>query len=228
MDELFRYNIRHMQGQLHDGTPVGKHLTEIVKDPELKTFLECGTWNGQGSTLCIMNGLVTRDDDTVFVSLEADQGRNDVSKDFWNTKDKGHVDLQLLHGKLSEEVLTREYVINHPKFSDQLQYFDIEMSQTNDAVLIGDQLPESIDFVFLDGGEFCSLGDFNFVMKKYAHSLKVIGLDDIDTIKNSVVYEHLTQEGSPWKVVASGGHPGRPGRDDGPQKSHTWAFFKKE
>ena len=211
MDELKRYSIRHMAGQLHDGTPVGRYLTKIAKDPELKTFLESGTWNGQGSTLCLMNGLVTRDDDTVFVSIEADKGRFDVSGDFWNTMDKGRVDFRLLHGKLSEEVMTREYVSSHPTFSDQLKYYDIEMSQTNDAVLLDSQLPESVDFVFLDGGEFCSLGDFNFVVKKYAHSLKIIGLDDIDTIKNSDIYTHLTQEGSPWKIIASGGHPGRPG-----------------
>jgi hypothetical protein len=61
-------------------------------------------------------------------------------------------------------------------------------------------------------------------MKKYTHSLKVIGLDDIDTIKNEKIYEHLTQEGSPWKVVATGPHPGRPGNEHG----NTWAFFKKE
>ena len=121
MDEMFRYPVRHMIGQLHPNTPVGNFLNHTAKNPEYKTFVEFGTWNGQGSTLCIGSALATREDPTVFVSLEADKGRRDAAADFWTTQNHGNMKLDLIWGKVSNDMLTQEYVINHPKFSDQLQ-----------------------------------------------------------------------------------------------------------
>ncbi|AGE56476.1 glycosyl transferase [Paramecium bursaria Chlorella virus NE-JV-1] len=223
-DEMYRYSVSSFpEGQLGASTPVGKFLTEIVQNPEIKTIIEVGTWNGRGSTKCIVDGLLKRGDKTKFYSLEADEGRCKSGQDFWSDRDKGNVDLHLLWGKLSEGMVTREYVQTHPKFSDQLQYYDIEAGQTHHAPLIDNELPDEIDMIFLDGGEFCSVFDFNYLMKKYGRSIKVIGLDDIDTIKNQKIYENLTQTDSPWKVLASGPHPGRVGNENG----HTWAFFVK-
>jgi len=225
MDELFRYQVSSFpEGQLGASTPVGQFLAKIVQNPEFKNFIEVGTWNGRGSTKCIMNGLVQRSDKTSFYSLEADKGRCQSGQDFWSTQEKGNVDLNLLWGKLSDKMVTREYVQNHPKFSSQLQYFDIEASQTHEAPLVGDDLPKDVEFIFLDGGEFCSIFDFNVLVKKYAHSLKVIGLDDIDTIKNERIYENLMQPDSPWVRFVTGPHPGRAGNDLG----NTWAFFARK
>ncbi|ABT16090.1 glycosyl transferase [Paramecium bursaria Chlorella virus CVM-1] len=222
MDELFRYPVSSFpEGQLGASTPVGQFLAKIVQIPEFKNFIEVGTWNGRGSTKCIMNGLVQRSDKTSFYSLEADKGRCQSGQDFWATQEKGNVDLHLLWGKLSDKMVTREYVQTHPKFSSQLQYFDIEASQTHEAPLVGDDLPNDVEFAFLDGGEFCSIFDFNVLVKKYAHSLKVIGLDDIDTIKNERIYENLMQPDSPWVRFVTGPHPGRAGNAEG----NTWAFF---
>jgi hypothetical protein len=229
MDELYRYRVDTFpEGQLGSSTPVGQYLTYIAKHPEIKSVIEVGTWNARGSTKCIMDGLVGRKDAVAFYSLEADKGRCQSGIDFWADREKGHVDLHLLWGKLTESMVTRSFVQTHPKFSDQLQYYDIEASQSHEAPLVGDDLPADVDFIFLDAGEFSSVFDFNYLMKKYKHSLKFIGLDDIDNLKNDLVYNNLTQEDSPWKVLASGPHPNRPGREDGPQRGHTWCFFVKK
>ena len=225
MDELFRYPVSNFpEGQLGASTPVGQYLAKIAKNPEIKSVVEVGTWNGRGSTKCIMDGLVGREDTVTFYSLEADKGRRDSGADFWTDREKGQVDLHLLWGKLTESMVTREYVQKHPKFSIQLQYYDIESSQTHEAPLVGNDLPADVDFIFLDGGEFCSVFDFNFLVKKYAHSLKFIGLDDIDTIKNEKVYENLMQPDSPWKCIETGPHPGRQGNVLG----NTWCFFARK
>jgi len=227
MDEMFRYPVRNMIGQLHPNTPVGNFLNHTAKNPEYKTFLEFGTWNGQGSTLCIGSALAAREDPTVFVSLEADKGRRDAAADFWTTQNHGNMRLDLLWGKVSQDMLTQKYVANHPKFSAQIQYYDIEVSQTAECPLLDAELPETVDVVLFDGGEFCGIGDYKFFSKKYP-GVKMIICDDIYTIKNELIFNHLTQEDSPWKVVASGPHPGRPGRLDGPQAGHTWAAFVRE
>ena len=227
MDELHRYPIRNMIGQLHGGTPVGNFLHRTAKTPEYKTFLEFGTWNGQGSTLCIGSALAAREDPTVFVSLEADKGRRDAAVDFWSTLNHGNMKLDLIWGKVSDYTLSREFVVNHPKFSESLKYYDIELYQTHECPLVGAELPETVDVVLFDGGEFGSIGDYKFVMRKYP-DVKMVVCDDIDTIKNDGIYYHLTQPGSPWQIIASGPHPNRPGREDGPQKGHTWAAWVRE
>ena len=225
-DEMYRYSVSNFpEGQLGASTPVGQYLTYTAKHPEIKMIVEVGTWNGRGSTKCIMDGLVGREDAVAFYSLEADKGRCQSGIDFWADREKGHVDLHLLWGKLTESMVTRSFVQTHPKFSDQLQYYDIEASQTHEAPLVGDDLPVDVDFIFLDGGEFCSVFDFNFLIKKYKHSLKVIGLDDIDTIKNSAIYENLMQPDSPWERIAAGPHPGRQGTE---KEGNTWAFFARK
>lgn len=224
-DELFRYNVATFpNGQLGIDTPVGQFLTRFVQNPEIKNIVEVGTWNGRGSTRAIMDGLIQRDDATKFYSIEANQPRQQSGAEFWSDRDHGNVDLNLLWGRTSDKMVSRDYVRLHQKFSEQLQYYDFELTQTNDAPLVEDQLPENVEFVFLDGGEFCSIFDFNFLVNKYAHSLKFIGLDDIDTIKNEEVYRNLMQPDSPWERVATGHHPGRMGNSEG----NTWAFFKKK
>lgn len=225
MDELFRYDVSIFEfGQLGINTPIGQFLSQFVQNPEIKSIVEVGTWNGRGSTRSIMEGLLKREDATNFYSLEAEQHRQQSGVRFWETRDKGNVNLNLLWGKLSNNMVSRDYVRLHPKFSDQLQYYDFELTQTYEAPLVGDDLPENVEFVFLDGGEFCSVYDYNFLVKKYEHSLKFIGLDDIDTIKNEEIYKNLVQPDSPWKLIASGPHPNRVGNSEG----NTWAFFEKK
>jgi hypothetical protein len=227
MDELCRYPIRNMIGQLHSDTPVGNFLHHIAKTPEYKTFLEIGTWNGQGSTLCIGSALAAREDPTVFVSLEADKGRRNAAADFWTTQDHGNMKLDLLWGKVSNYILPKEYVINHPKFSNEVQYYDMELHQAHECPLLDSELPDEIDVVLLDGGGFWSVGDYNAIIKKYP-GVKMIICDDIDHIKNELVYEHLTQADSPWQIIASGPHPGRAGRESGLHAGHTWAAWVKK
>jgi hypothetical protein len=135
--------------------------------------------------------------------------------------------LDLIWGKVSTDMLTREFVVNHPKFSESLKYYDIETYQTHECPLVGSDLPDDVDVVLLDGGEFGSVGDYNFIMKKYP-SVKMIICDDIDMLKNYLVYEHLTRPESPWQIIASGPHPGRPGREDGQHAGHTWAAWVRE
>ncbi|AGE59410.1 glycosyl transferase [Acanthocystis turfacea Chlorella virus OR0704.3] len=225
MNETYAYPVTIFpNGQLGIDTPVGQFLTEFVKKPDIHNVVEVGTWNGRGSTRAIMDGLVTRQDKTRFFSLEADKPRQQAGVDFWVDREKGNVDLNLLWGKTTNSMVTREYVEKHPKFSAQLQYYDLELTQTHEAPLVGNDLPEDVEFMFLDGGEFCSVFDFNFLVKKYAHSLKYIGLDDVDTIKNELIYNNLMQPDSPWKLVKSGPHPGRQGNELG----NTWAFFERK
>ena len=75
--------------------------------------------------------------------------------------------------------------------------------------------------------EILKPGVWQFIIQKYSNFFD-IPVEDVDTIKNELIYLHLTQSGSPWKVVASGPHPGRPGREDGPHKNCTWCAWVRE
>ena len=217
MDELYRYPIRHMKGQLHPGTEFGMCLRELATDKRSKTFLEIGNWNGQGSTLSIMQGLMSRSDATTFVSLEANKDRYDVSVDFWKDIDTLNASLDLRYGKLSDDIYDFEYVRSHKRFiPDMERWYDLEVDQVKQAPVI-DVGVECIDFVLFDGGEFCTVGDWTFVMENF--SPRIVALDDINSFKTCDIYEELCAS-SEWKLVFTGGHHDKVDK-------YTWAVFER-
>jgi hypothetical protein len=48
----FQYHSQLNVGQVDPNNTLGTFLTSVAEDTRFKTFLEIGTWNGQGSTRC--------------------------------------------------------------------------------------------------------------------------------------------------------------------------------
>ena len=217
MDELSRYPIHAMPGQLNPNTEFGNFLRQIVKHPRLKTFVEFGTWNGMGSTKSIMDGLIERTDDTIFTSFEANEERHLVAKKLWESREKGRVDLRLCYGKVSEEIYEFGYVKVHKRYLKEMElWYDLEVNQTVSAPLVHDVIPERVDFILFDGGEFSTIGDWEY-MKKYKPL--VIALDDINSFKTCDIFEELKQDDG-WDLIATGGHHDKVDK-------FTWACFMK-
>ena len=73
--------MNHPKGQILPGSPFGDLLTSIARRCE--TIVEIGTWRGQGSTLCIFNGLERPTQR--FWTIEQDQA-------FWNEARRAYSD----------------------------------------------------------------------------------------------------------------------------------------
>lgn len=190
-------------GQINRGSRFGEIIYTLAKDPRFHTFLEVGTWNGQGSTKCFIDALLEREDKYLFMSLEDDRGFHDAAARYW--KDKIDERVQLVYGTVvrAEEMMKEEEVRAHPLFVKQTLkdhynlYYKSDIANSGTAPLVLERIPRQIDVLLLDGGEFSGYAEWSKLRNR---GLRVVLLDDINTMKNSTVCEELRHDKG-WTLV---------------------------
>jgi len=168
-----------MQGQINPDSSFGKAIMQIASQEAYKTFLDVGTWNGMGTTRCLVNATKNRKD-TMIYSVEANRNMFDEAVQNWSYRPDN---LKLLYGKIASSMMSYEDITQSPLFNSIQTHFMIHYGQDVEdfanAPLV--TLPPQIDVVILDGGEFCGEGDLNAALKL---NPKVIALDDTICMKN--------------------------------------------
>lgn len=189
-----------MPGQVNRDSPFGAKIYELARDPKYKTFLDLGTWNGEGTTKCLYDAVADRD--AMIYSVEANPTMYRHAQAFWAHFPLHYYKLTLLHGTLTKGILTKEEIMADPMFQFIRPHYDLHYVQdcidTITAPVV--TLPAQIDFAVLDGGEFNGKNDFQAVMKLKP---KVICLDDINVMKNYHAYNHLKGR-SDWVEIVRG------------------------
>jgi len=196
-------------GQINPDTPFGKFLMNVASDPQYQTFLDIGTWNGAGTTLCLVRGAGDRPDTRIF-SLETNTKMLNIAREFWKPLPAC---LELNWGKMSHQMMTPFQIQSHPKFMEIKEHYNLYHEQdVIDAARAPIYVPpRSIDVAVLDGGEFSGQGDFEAVLRL---NPKIIALDDVKTMKNDVAYHTLVT--SPrWQLLCRG------------YDRNGWAIFKR-
>lgn len=195
-------------GQVRPDSHFGQAITDVASQWGLHTFCEVGTWNGQGTTICLYNALRTRPGTRLY-SVEGNLGMYTQAKSYWN----GVTRINLLYGTLHRDILSRQDVINHPRFPLVKDHYELYYADEEEAVLNAPlvQVPPC-DVILLDGGEFSTQGDWNAL---YHDNLKVVILDDTQVIKTHSIYNHLLQSPN-WKCT-----------HNVPHDRNGWAIFMK-
>lgn len=206
-------------GQIHINTPFGKWLFALATDPAYKTFVEVGTWRGNGSTYCVVNGLVKRlmdlSENVSFYSFESNITFYSEAVKLYNNFSLPY--LHLIYGKLhSNGLMTKAEIESHPLFNHVKTHYRIWYNQDvidyDTAPLIDtNQLPTEVDVIILDGGEFSGYADWLALKDK---NPKVVCLDDSNIMKNERVYKELNEDPT-WKLIA------------GDNDRNGWAIFAK-
>jgi hypothetical protein len=183
-----------MEGQINLGTPFGNEIYSICRNSSYKTFCEIGTWNGRGTTRCVVQALLDKENtyDNIFWSVEADPKFYHMATEFYGDK---YPFLHLLKGTVNTRgVMSREEVQNHRLFQSiyghYVLHYDTEYNSFHNSEYVGSRIGENIDVAILDGGEFSTEGDFDFFRNK---NVKVFILDDVCVIKCSRIREELLQ-----------------------------------
>ena len=180
----------------------GRALFLLAKIPQFLNYVEIGTAHGLGSTAIIMNGLAQREDSSQFWSLEAmPSSYRAACKNL--KKIAGRERLHLLHGVIvrGDEVMTWAQVESHPNF-ERMQDYCFKKYQTyknicNEMPYRLDDIPDKIDVLVLDGGEFSSFAEFN----KLQSRTQLVVLDETHTaIKNFYVREML-EKSLDWHLL---------------------------
>lgn len=198
--EKDKHDFLSVPGQITPERPVGQLLIKIVKeDSSLRNIIDIGTWNGLGSTQCFLKAL-EGNTSTEFISIESHMEKNLLAKKnldpyllkspnahlYWGTIiDKSDVN--------SAESVFPELAQN----SEFKRWHAIDVTNIEQAPYIFKYMPEEIDFVLFDGGEFTTYYEF---LKLFPRCKKYIALDDVDCSKCKKIRAILNAHPD-WKEV---------------------------
>lgn len=181
-------------GQINKNTFLGKYLYEFSMRKDINNIIDIGTWNGFGSTKCIIDGIVDSNKiDYNFFTIECNYDKHLEAKinlsNFNNFKN-----INLLYGRITniEDLINLEDYDESffATYSREIQnkWYDIAIEEHMTTPYLYNNLLQNIshiDMLVLDGGEYCTYGEF-IKLNKIS---KFIFLDDTKTIKNYKVAE---------------------------------------
>lgn len=196
-----------MPGQINRGMLIGDALAQLAANRNFTTYVEVGTWNGQGSTKCLMDIIFQRADMSRLYSLEANIEFYEQATSYWAPIIKASASifkvekLNLLYGRIIEksDLITEEEVKSHPRFATRpwLEWRTRNCAEYDACENVCSQLPEIIDVLFLDGGQFSTRPEFSQLKDR----VKVVALDDTSTYKTESIREEILKNIDQWTVV---------------------------
>ena len=194
-----------MAGQINRGSFLGEWVYNLSINKNFKNYVEVGTWNGEGSTKCFMDGLTTRLDDSALYSLEANIQFYEEATRYWAptlmVMKFPLPKLHLLYGRIIEaaELVPEQEVRNHERFSQHpwLEWRERNIKEYGQCENILDQLPSEIDVLLLDGGQFSTRSEFH----KLKDRTKVVLLDDTQSFKTEKARADMLADPEVWTVI---------------------------
>lgn len=177
-------------GQIQARHPFGQWIETYAKNIAFQRYLEIGSWNGKGSTICMALGLLNRNDGALLHSLEINQERFVESSTFWAHNPR----IRMHHARILQSLPNVRSI--HSNIVDQWQKEDEDHFQSASYFDPAEFAPE---VVLLDGGEYMTYFEYQ-VLKPYA---RVFILDDTLVEKCKRIVEELSADPA-WKLVASG------------------------
>lgn len=192
-------------GQVLPESAFGNAIRFVVSQDKYRTFCEVGTWNGQGTTVC----LYTRRPGTHLYSIEGNPAMYASATRYW----QGKPGITLLYGTLHRSILSREDVERHPRFPTIKEHYWLHYAAEE---LVAQNAPLvtvlPCDVVLLDGGEFSTQGDWETLRHP---GIKVVILDDTQVMKTYAIYDEL-KSSLEWICL----------RDE-PHDRNGWAIFER-
>ena len=176
-------------GQITPTSRAGQMIIQTLKTHSPTYVLDIGTWNGLGSTLCCLTGLQGNTTSRL-ISVESNREKNEIAKKNCAEFLDANKGAELLWGTLVREedmgdIMTVFSQLSEPEFK---RWHTIDVANMNQAPYLLHKLPEEIDFVLFDGGEFTTYYEFKALLSRCT---KFIALDDANTAKCSLIRSQL-------------------------------------
>jgi hypothetical protein len=190
-----------MTPQIEIDSPLGKFLTEQAA--LASTVVEIGTGGG-GSTLCLFKGL---QEGARLITVEADRNT------YLEAIEKLPSSIMFMNGVLHREVT--DYGVYPLPRPEVFEMWQRESVLAATAPIIESFLPEQIDLLLLDGGEFTTFGDYKLLKNR----CKVIVIDDCNyevALKTAAIYSILKSDPA-WECIA-----------DHRLNRNGWAAFRRK
>lgn len=199
-------------GQINMDSDFGMSIYRICIDDSIRNIIEVGSWNGEGSTICVMNAIIDKPGSTLY-SVECDPRMYQMARNFWakyNTNNRLVLLNGTLHNKVADlDMLNQLYNGNIPYYNEH--YVPEKQMAENSPILDVENITD-VDVIILDGGEYTSEEDFNVLIKK---NPKFICLDDVNVYKCKNIRNQLLND-SNWQLF-----------EENLGQRHGWTVFKR-
>ena len=185
-----------MIGQINRGSQLGEIIYNFSLLDEVKTIVEIGTWNGMGTTKCIYDAVINKKDKNYSVySLES-------NLEFYNQAISNIPKLENFNIILGR-IVEIEQLVDIDQCDDKFfvpisnkeimrgWFFD-DLKNYSSVKNVIEQMPDKIDLLILDGGEFSSLAEFHTLKDRVTYFV----LDDTLLIKNNEVANIMRNDDS--------------------------------
>lgn len=181
-------------GQIQLSQPFGQWISKYASDSRFQRYLEIGTWNGRGSTVCFYKGFMDRTQPAILQSYEIDRLRAAEAQTVW----KDIPSIRILHGRVLKDdqcPMYREVNKLFPEMSEAWHTADIQNFWSCPYIA-----PEDPEVVLLDGAEYLTQFEFERVFVSNPR-IRVYLLDDTCAEKTKRISQFLLQHPE-WTRVA--------------------------
>lgn len=167
-------------GQIQRNQEIGRWLTLLASLDEVRTIVEIGTWSGRGSSQRLLEGARNRFQSSPPVQIwgfEANSEMYEISRR--HLKNQAFI---LVWGS----IIGLEDLEVGDLTPDEIVWLEHDKASLGRAPMVLDEVPNNIDMLVLDGGEFSSRAEFKTLRTRLSGWLV---LDDIHVRKNRQVFE---------------------------------------
>lgn len=178
------------KGQISKYCEIGRWIELLASMDENRIIVEIGSWNGLGSSKMIVRGLRNRRlRDSRAIGFESNQDLYEVAR----KNLRRHSNYQLVYGSI-----VREDELDKSNLTDiEKGWLESDIEDLRQVPFCLNQVPDEIDLLILDGGEFSTFAEFT---KLNSRVRNWIVLDDTNTRKCQQILAELSQD-SPWKII---------------------------
>jgi predicted O-methyltransferase YrrM len=204
--EGFEMCSRASKGQINRGTTLGDMLYALAQDTSMKNFLEVGTWNGMGSTRCLATGIAQRPSTAAaeLWSLECNADKASAARKLYNPANI-HILQEVLFKGIPIDILQKMPDIQTNSDYNHWLQVDLQNMAQSQLFLERNDIPETFDFVLLDGGEFTTIYDFLVIKDLFKNMI----VDNVSTFKGSFIKKYVEEHSDQYEILME--HPERNG-----------------
>jgi len=171
-------------GQINESTERWKLIKKTLDENNFQNLVEIGTWKGMGSTLCLLKN---KKNNSAFTSLEFNYVNYQIAK---NNLSNFEGELNLIYGRIVEIEDVVSFISDINLSEEQKRWLEGDMNDFEKTQNVISQIPNEIDFLLLDGGEFSTYPEWT----KLKERTKFVALDDIRVLKTKKIYEELSSD----------------------------------
>jgi hypothetical protein len=188
-------------GQINIGSVSGDIITEMCKRDDVIDIVEIGTWNGMGSTLCVIKGIKESKISKNFVSLELyeDMFRealvnigDDINfVNLLNGTIVSFEDSKWFDHSIIDKIINDGYDQMGISSAHSRLWYQKDMDNLKTANNVLSSMPDNIDFLILDGGEYTTYPEW----LKLKDRTKIVALDDSNIFKCARIRDEILSSG---------------------------------